>query len=69
VVRDSTTHPDTPTDPFFFPFVVIAADGWQFWVNESQTKILPVSAVDVAKAIEVIFGAESTLGKTYELYG
>ncbi|CAO3600548.1 unnamed protein product [Absidia cylindrospora] len=46
-----------------------AADGWQFWVNDSETKIRPVSAVDVAKAVEVIFGAESTLGKTYELYG
>ncbi|KAI9302231.1 hypothetical protein BJ944DRAFT_242564 [Cunninghamella echinulata] len=46
-----------------------AADGWQYWVKESQTKIRPVSVVDVAQAIEVIFGAESTMGKTYELYG
>ncbi|KAJ8662770.1 hypothetical protein O0I10_001734 [Lichtheimia ornata] len=44
-------------------------DGWQFWVNEGQTKIRPVSAIDVAQALEVMFMADSTAGKTYELYG
>ncbi|KAF7721169.1 hypothetical protein EC973_005136 [Apophysomyces ossiformis] len=46
-----------------------AGDGWQFWVNEGQTKIRPVSAVDVAQAMNVMLTAESTAGKTYELYG
>ncbi|KAG0172271.1 hypothetical protein DFQ28_005443 [Apophysomyces sp. BC1034] len=46
-----------------------AGDGWQYWVNEGQTKIRPVSAVDVAQAMNVMLTAESTAGKTYELYG
>ncbi|KAG2227918.1 hypothetical protein INT45_011941 [Circinella minor] len=44
-------------------------DGWQFWVNEGKAKIYPVSAIDVAQALEVMFLADSTAGKTYELYG
>ncbi|KAG0789356.1 hypothetical protein G6F22_006733 [Rhizopus arrhizus] len=44
-------------------------DGWQYWVNQGNTKILPVSAIDVAQALEVMLTAESTMGKTYELYG
>ncbi|KAI9280806.1 hypothetical protein BY458DRAFT_531765 [Sporodiniella umbellata] len=44
-------------------------DGWQYWTNEGKTKILPVSAIDVAQALEVMLTAESTMGKTYELYG
>ncbi|KAL1933025.1 hypothetical protein VTP01DRAFT_8703 [Rhizomucor pusillus] len=44
-------------------------DAFQFWVNEGKTKIRPVSAIDVAQALEVMFLAESTAGKTYELYG
>ncbi|KAI8060453.1 hypothetical protein BC940DRAFT_312045 [Gongronella butleri] len=56
-------------DRFLNRIAGTAGDGLQFWVNECQTKILPVSVLDVAKAIEVINGAESTAGKTYELYG
>ncbi|CAO3694296.1 unnamed protein product [Rhizopus stolonifer] len=44
-------------------------DGWQYWTNEGNTKIYPVSAIDVAQALEVMLTAESTMGKTYELYG
>jgi NADH dehydrogenase (ubiquinone) 1 alpha subcomplex subunit 9 len=44
-------------------------EGWQFWVNESKAKIRPVYAIDIAQALEVILGAESTMGKTYEFYG
>ncbi|KAI8390187.1 hypothetical protein BD560DRAFT_380170 [Blakeslea trispora] len=43
--------------------------GWQYYVNEGNTKIRPVSAIDVAHALEVMLTAESTMGKTYELYG
>ncbi|KAI9023048.1 hypothetical protein CLU79DRAFT_750096 [Phycomyces nitens] len=45
------------------------ADGWQYWVNDSQTKILPVAVLDVAQALSVLLNAESSMGKTYELYG
>ncbi|KAI8970396.1 hypothetical protein BDF20DRAFT_891006 [Mycotypha africana] len=44
-------------------------DGWEFYTNEGNTKIRPVSAVDVAHGLEVIFTAESSMGKTYEFYG
>ncbi|KAI8641680.1 hypothetical protein BD408DRAFT_417745 [Parasitella parasitica] len=43
--------------------------GWQYYVNEGNTKIRPVSAIDVAHALEIMLTAESTTGKTYELYG
>ncbi|ORX44267.1 NAD(P)-binding protein [Hesseltinella vesiculosa] len=56
-------------DRFLNRIANTSGDSFQFWVNNSQTKILPVSVVDVAHAIEVMFGAESTAGKTYELYG
>ncbi|KAG1171706.1 hypothetical protein G6F70_006804 [Rhizopus microsporus] len=46
-----------------------AGEGWQYWVNQGNTKIRPVSAIDVAHALEVMLTAESTMGKTYELYG
>lgn len=47
----------------------IADLGWQYYVNEGNTKIRPVSAVDVAEALQVMLTADSTTGKTYELYG
>lgn len=46
-----------------------ADEGWQYYVNEGMTKIRPVSAIDVAEALRVMLTAESTIGKTYELYG
>ncbi|KAI7903935.1 uncharacterized protein BX663DRAFT_470943 [Cokeromyces recurvatus] len=49
--------------------VIGSGSGWQFYVNEGNTKIRPVSAIDVAHALEVMLTAESTIGKTYELYG
>ncbi|GAA5804573.1 hypothetical protein EDC94DRAFT_624977 [Helicostylum pulchrum] len=44
-------------------------EGWQYYVNEGETKIRPVSAIDVAQALDIMLTAESTVGKTYELYG
>ncbi|KAI9363766.1 hypothetical protein BD770DRAFT_469680 [Pilaira anomala] len=46
-----------------------ADEGWQYYVNEGETKIRPVSAIDVAQALEIMLTAESTVGKTFELYG
>jgi NADH dehydrogenase (ubiquinone) 1 alpha subcomplex subunit 9 len=44
-------------------------EGWQFYVNEGNTKIYPTYVGDVAQALEIMLTAESTMGKTYELYG
>ncbi|KAI8886981.1 NAD(P)-binding protein [Backusella circina FSU 941] len=44
-------------------------EGWQFYVNQGNTKIYPTYVGDVAKALEIMLTAESTMGKTYELYG
>ncbi|KAI7862325.1 hypothetical protein BDF14DRAFT_1886201 [Spinellus fusiger] len=46
-----------------------SGSGWQYWVNGGQTKIRPVEVLDVAQALTVMLTAESTMGKTYELYG
>lgn len=34
---------------------------WRFSANESQSKVLPVSVVNVAKAIDAVCGSEPTL--------
>ncbi|KAI8989602.1 hypothetical protein BDB01DRAFT_848755 [Pilobolus umbonatus] len=45
------------------------ADGWQYFANHGETKVRPVSVVDVAHALEIMLTADSAAGKTYELYG
>lgn len=43
--------------------------GIRFAINEDQTVTRPVAVSDVARALELMMYHNSTIGKTYELYG
>ncbi|KAL1922579.1 uncharacterized protein VTP21DRAFT_10118 [Calcarisporiella thermophila] len=43
--------------------------GTQFLLNEGKTRLRPVHVLDVAEAMFIMLNAESTIGKTFELYG
>ncbi|RUS16462.1 hypothetical protein BC937DRAFT_91171 [Endogone sp. FLAS-F59071] len=43
--------------------------GWEYSLNDGNTRVHPVHVLDVAQALEIMLKAESTAGKTYELYG
>ncbi|CAG8583985.1 6764_t:CDS:2, partial [Cetraspora pellucida] len=64
IVRPSTIYGQE--DRFLTRY---ASTKYEYMLNYGQTKVRPVHVFDVALALERMLKDESTIGKTYELYG